>query len=101
MTQPKTQAEYNAKCIHNSRASGWGLETKQHFPCPGCAEPDWKVARIIDVETDLATDTTCQHCGRSFKVLMDRQNPNSLQFEFVQTGGDDLPEWYYPKMRRI
>jgi hypothetical protein len=93
-----TQDEFNAKAMANSTVSGFGLEVAQHFPCPGCAEADWKVCKIVDIDADMAADSRCAHCGRSFKVIIERDR-SGVRFEFVQTGGDDPPAW--SKMRRV
>lgn len=98
--QPTNQTEFNAKAVKNSVTSGYGADVAQHFACPGCAEPDWKVCKILTIEDDIVQDSVCKHCGRSFKVLLDK-NAGQTTFEFVQTGGDDLPDWHNPKYRRV
>lgn len=100
MPEPTDNKAFADLVMRNQRASGWGIDTKQHMPCPGCAAPDWQVYRIIDAEQAMQVDTRCPQCERSFKTIIER-TPAGLSLEFVQTGGPDLPDWYEPKMRRV
>ena len=103
MSEPKTKQEYFEKATRNSRASGFGIRgTMQHFACPGCAEPDWKVVRIADLAMDdepFNTPSKCVHCGRTFAVPVKREG-NAIQFGFIQTGGPDCSPWVYDFVRR-
>jgi hypothetical protein len=92
--------EYSAKVMANMAVTGWGIGVTNHTPCPFCAEPDWLVFRVIDTEEAIKRDTTCQHCGRSAKALVQR-DAGGVSFEFVQTGGADPPPWLTPAPRRV
>lgn len=102
MADPTSMEEFASKALANSRVSGFGvMGVKQHLACPGCAEPDWKSYLVIEARERMAEEAKCAACGRSFKVLFDNPEPGRTVFEFVQTGGDDLPDWYEPKIRRL
>jgi predicted RNA-binding Zn-ribbon protein involved in translation (DUF1610 family) len=100
VSTPTNMEEFNAKVMANITSSGYGLETTQHFACPGCAEPDWKLVKVVQAPEAFAEPSTCKHCGRTFKALVGRED-GATSFEFVQTGGDDLPDWMRPRMRRV
>jgi hypothetical protein len=102
MTQPKTKEEYLERFHANERVSGHGIaEVRIHAPCPFCAAPDWSEWLIIECEQAMQKVTTCKECGRSGKFVFSVNTPGNKQFEFVQTGGDDPPEWLQPPPRRI
>ncbi len=101
MTEPTDFKEFCNKAAANSSVSGFGMNTTQHMPCPGCAEPDWKLIKIAQAEKDMTQESTCKHCGRSFKVIVDHPAAGATNFEFVQTGGPDVADWMQPKIRRI
>lgn len=96
---PKTVAEYNEKAARGTRYSGFGVDTMAHAPCPACAEPDFMSWKILEVKEATARGAVCAKCGRGFKGLIDESH-GGTSIEFVQTQGDDLPE-YLPKMRRV
>lgn len=98
--QPTSVAEYTAAYHDNTRITGTGLDTTTHFPCPFCAAPDFMSAKILDTQSAMEQDSTCTVCGRSGKSIF-TNSPGQTSFEFVQTGGDDLPDWFIPKMRRV
>lgn len=98
---PTTADEYLKRFHNNQRITGFGIgNVYQHCPCPFCAAPDWLVFEILDTETSMSKDTRCKECGRSAKALVQRA-PGGIQFEFVQTGGPDQPDWLTPPMRRV
>lgn len=102
MADPKSMEEFAALALSNHRVSGYGIAgVTQHLPCPGCAAPDWKSYLVIEARERMAEPATCKACGRSFKVVFEQPEPGHTVFEFVQTGGDDIPDWYAPKIRRL
>ncbi len=99
MSMPQTKSEYLEKFARNQKFSGSGLNTTTHYPCPACAEPEFMTHKVLEVEETLERGATCRHCKRGFKAIINR-TPGGVTFEFVQTQGDDLPDWL-PKMRRV
>ena len=101
MTEPASAQEYTQRFHANQRITGFGIDgVRMHVPCPFCAAPDWLVHGILETETAMQRDTICQECGRSARALMQR-DARGVQFEFVQTGGPDQPDWLTPHMRRV
>lgn len=101
MAEPASSEEYLARFHANQRTSGFGITgTTVHMPCPFCAAADWLVTPVIDTEENMQRDTTCSECGRSSLAIV-RRSHHGVEFEFVQTGGADPPEWLTPKMRRV
>lgn len=99
---PTNKEEYLIRFQANQKITGYGIEgTTQHMPCPFCAAPDWMVSTIIEIEQAMAVDRKCAECGRSAKAIVNRRGIGDVSFEFVQTGGDDPPDWLEPKMRRV
>lgn len=97
---PKTVDDYNARAMANAKVEGYGIfGVKQTLPCPGCAAPGWKSFKIIEVEQVMPEPATCWNCGRTFKVLVSHEG-GGTSMEFVQTGGDDVPD-YLPPIRRV
>lgn len=96
----KTRQEYEQKYFHNQRITGFGLGVTLHVPCPFCAEPDFLIYKIIEMESALTSDHVCKHCGRGMKTFIERDKYGGTKMEFVQTCGDDPPD-FLPKMRRI
>lgn len=92
-------AELNATIEANTTITGFGLDTTMHAPCPFCGAPDFMVYRIIDSREAMAKGGTCTACKRSMRGIV-QSNPLQTQVSFVQTGGDDLPDWYEPKVPR-
>lgn len=89
--------EYSALFLANQRIEGVGFEVTMHVPCPFCAAPDFLASGIATAQSDWARGGTCPACGRSAKTLF-QGNGN---WEIVQTGGPEPPEWLTPKMRRL
>src|SRR5260370_33476595 len=101
MAQANSSQEYMAKFYTNQRIEGFGHDkVTMHVPCPFCAEPDFMVYKIIEVEQALQKGGTCSHCHRSAKALLQRAD-TGVQFEIVQTGGDQPAEWLTPMMGRV
>lgn len=100
-TAPTNMDDYNKMFMENAKVTGYGIaEVTQHIPCPFCAAPDYFVILVVNAHAELAEEKTCSECGRSGKNLIKR-SANSSAFEFVQTGGDDPPEWLEPPPRRV
>jgi hypothetical protein len=97
---PQSLEQYNIRFHRNARYSGHGLETHIHMPCPFCAAPDWLAYPVIASQAALEKGATCAACGRSAKGLFKRE-PGHVEYEIVQTGGDDMPEWLRSAIRRI
>jgi hypothetical protein len=53
-----------------------------------------------NIDEQLESEHTCSECGRSGRSLVQR-DASGVRFEFVQTGGDDPPEWLRPAPRRL
>jgi hypothetical protein len=100
MAEPGNMDEYTARFHQNQRIEGYGLDTTMVMPCPFCAAPDFMRWKILEVESAMHRGGTCKECGRSTKAIFQR-SPSGVQFEIVQTGGPDQPEWLAPKMRRV
>jgi hypothetical protein len=93
MTIPKPSPEleaFNKKFNENTKYSGRYLETTLHMPCPFCAEPDFLVYKIIDVNEALTAGAVCKHCHRGLKGIFNR-SANGLSMQLYQTEGDDPP----------
>jgi len=102
MTIPKNRYEYLARFAANQKITGFGSEVKTHFPCPFCAAPDWMIHPITDGLAGYPVIRAIHHCGecgRSARVNLQNDGAG-ISFEFVQTGGDDQPDWLQPQMRR-
>lgn len=95
-----TKEEYVAKFTANQKMTGHGLgNVHVHMPCPFCAEPDFVVYEVLEVQTKMAEGAVCKHCGRGAKAVFTR-TPGGVSFEMVQTVGDEQPDYLIPKMRR-
>lgn len=94
-----TREEYEKKFAASQKISGFGADTTIHMPCPGCAEADFAIYRVIDAQAEMANEHICQHCGIGVKAVFDTDHPFSVGFEFVQTQGPELPSFLAP-MRR-
>lgn len=95
-----TKEEYERKFVANTKYSGFGMDTTIHMPCPFCAEPEWRVCKILEVEADNQKEAVCKHCGRGSKVIFNKDS-GGFSFEIVQTCGDDAPDYIQPPMRRV
>lgn len=91
--------EYEAKFHANEKITGYGMEVTMHMPCPFCAEADFMVFRIVDTEEAHKKGAICKHCGRGAKAIF-KHPVGGIEFEFVQTVGDPIPD-YLPPMRRV
>lgn len=95
-TAPTNMDDYNKMFMENSQVTGYGIDAvTQHIPCPFCTAPDFFVILVVNAHAGLAEERTCSECGRSGKNIITR-SANGTAFEFVQTGGDDAPEWLEP-----
>jgi hypothetical protein len=101
MSEPRNVAEYLARFHANQRIEGYGIQTTTITPCPFCGAPDWMRWPILEAQEAMQRGATCLECGRSAKAVFHVNEPGNKQFEFVQTGGPDQPEWFTPKMRRV
>jgi hypothetical protein len=99
MADQKDLETYNRLIKEGQYLSGEGMETTMHMPCYFCAEPDFIEWKIVSMEETAAEARSCKACGRSAKMIFDR-NANGVSFEIVQTGGPD-PADYLPPMRRV
>ena len=101
-SDPKDFDSYVKKFHKNQKVTGAGIEgVRTHIPCAFCAEEDFWVLSVLDANEEMKQNTTCKHCGRSGKMVYHVDTPNSKEFEFMQTGGEDPPVWLDPKPRRI
>ena len=100
-TPPTSLSEYNRRFALNQKIEGFGVVgIETHYPCPFCAAPGFMVARLLETEKVMADGATCKECGRSSRAIFQHMN-GGTQFEIVQTGGPDQPEWLQPKMRLV
>lgn len=100
-TPPTSISEYNRRFALNHKIEGFGITgVEQHTPCPFCAAPDFIVHKILETERAMSEGATCRECGRSAKAII-KHGDGGVQFEIVQTGGPDQPDWLVPKMRRV
>lgn len=99
MTLPTNKAEYEERFALNNKLSGFGVDTTMHMPCPFCAAPDFMVYRIIETHAALREGGTCVECHRGFRGDV-TVTSHGTSCEFVQTCGDDAPD-YIPAMRRV
>lgn len=99
---PTTVDEYFERFHANQRITGSGMDgVTMHLPCAWCAAPDFCVWLVMDSEQAMQQETTCSECGRSGRTIFHVNEPGRQEFEFVQTGGPDAPEWLTPAPRRI
>lgn len=92
--------EYDKKFYANQKISGQGIgNVFVHMPCPFCAEEDFVVYEVLQVEKALAKPIVCKHCQRGAKTVFTRDS-SGVSFEIVQTSGEDPPD-FLPPMRRV
>lgn len=92
--------EFNKKWHDNYKVEGFGIEGMTvSFPCPFCAEPGFAQYKLMDMEKVMSKGNVCEYCKRGMKAVF-VATEHGVQIEQVQTCGPDLPDWYYPKMRR-
>jgi len=102
VSEPATREEYEARYVANSRIEGYGFETRTVPACPFCGAPDWAVWPLADFAySAMQTETTCSECGRSGRMLVERNDAGGVKAEFVQTGGPDPAPWLQPHPRRV
>jgi hypothetical protein len=92
MSEPASKEEFEAKFEKNTAYYGKYLGTGMKMPCPFCAEPDFLVYLIIEVNEKLKEGAVCKHCQRGCKGIV-VENPGSISFRMVQTSGDDPSPW--------
>lgn len=108
MNDPATLDEYNAKAMRSQRITGYGAGVVTHFPCPGCAAPDWlafPITAALNGYAGVQDSTACKECGRSFRMVITVTGGGaaaggSTESAIVQTGGEDIPA-YLPPMERV
>lgn len=83
-----------------ARSSGYGLDVKQHFPCPFCAHPDWLVVRIIDFARGHQPPE-CPSCGRTSRLVFTVLPGGGQEMRLVQVGGPDAPDWMPEPPERV
>ena len=97
---PNNMEELAALTTANTQYVGFGLDTAVVFPCAFCAAPGVIKAKVIEIERAMERGASCSACGRSWRAVFTLPGLGVKQFEIVQTGGDDPPDWFLPKMRR-
>lgn len=100
MTMPTDLKSYTARFHANQRMTGFGIDVTVHVPCPFCSAPDWIVMKVIDTKEAMKTGASCEECGRSARAIFHVDQPGNAEFEVVQTGGSDAPDWL-PPIRRV
>lgn len=100
---PNTYEEYSAHTKENTKITGIGLgNVYTEYPCPFCAAPAWAKAELMETAKVMSQEHTCSECGRSAKCIFHNTDSGaSTTMEMVQTGGDDQPDYFTQKMRRI
>lgn len=97
---PTNMEELHARQLRNSQAEGFGAETAQGLACPFCGAIGFMKLRVVAVEEDMQKPATCSECGRSARFDVERLGSGGVRFRIMQTGGDDVPEWYTDPMLR-
>lgn len=99
-TEPVSRQEYELRYMDNYKITGFGLDgTTNHFPCPFCAHPEWKVVRVIDFGVPEKPGVyhsdpyECECCGRAARYVTTREAGGALTTRVEQTAGPDAPEW--------
>lgn len=87
-----TKEEYEKRYHDNYRLEGFGLDMKVHQPCPFCAASDFHVYRLDQLQEVTSKETICKECGRGFRVDW-KNDPTTTTGAFVQTCGDDPPDY--------
>ena len=99
---PKTYEEYLTRTNENTVISGFGLDVATEYPRPFCAAPHWAKSPLMETEKVLSQPHTCEECGRSEKFIFVHEDGGATtRFELVQTGGDDQPDYFAVKSRRV
>lgn len=100
MPLPMNLEEYNQRCKANMQISGRYSDTTIHMPCLFCGAAEFMVYKILEMKPVCSVGATCKECGRAAKAIFSG-DAHSAQFEFVQTVGDDPPEWLPIPIRRF
>lgn len=94
INEPDSLDEYNTRYQENILIEEYGVDgIRTHVPCPFCAEPDWLVHGLLDVEEKYRKGAVCRRCHRGAIVLTKKEN-NVTTLHFVQTEGPDIPAWF-------
>lgn len=99
-TIPTNREDFERAFVLNTKVEGLGFDVTQILACPFCAAPDFQTVRIITAHGDLAKPALCEVCGRAGRMIVVAHGTGT-DAEFVQTGGDDPPEWMRPWPRRV
>jgi hypothetical protein len=99
MTEPKSREEYDEKTKANTRIEGTYRDTTIHQPCFFCAEPDFMVYRLDEVNEATRRGGVCAHCKRGVRGEVD-ETGSSVSIRLMQTVGPDAPPWaWLPRER--
>ncbi len=102
MSDPASYEEFEKRCYRNRRIAGYGFGTHMVMPCPFCAAANWQTWRIgqrEDMLRVMQSSTLCASCGRSAR-MEGRAQDDTEYWRLIQTGGPDVPDWYWPKPER-
>lgn len=102
-TIPTNIDEYNKQYLLNCEITGAGFDVGQVLACPFCCAPGFMTMKPMELalSDDAGQENcTCAECGRSGRNIITRE-PGETRLEFVQTGGDDPPDWLQPTPRRV
>lgn len=97
---PRNLAEYTARATINCRVEGYGADVVTVVACPFCAAGGFWRLPIVNVRGPMEKETTCGECHRKARALF-KVSRGSIEFEVVQTGGDDPPDWLEAAPRRV
>lgn len=98
---PGSIDDLNERIKRNQRITGFGIQgTKIWLACPFCGAPDFMCYTLPTMERVMDAGAKCPECKRGMRTILQR-DAGGTRMEFVQTDGDDLPNWYQPKMRRV
>lgn len=101
MPEPKTYEEYLDRTKQNTKCDGFGLgQLVMSQPCFFCGAPELAKYTLLDMQQIMSHPHTCSECGRSAKIIF-TEDGNTTQFECVQTGGSDQPDFFTHKVRRV
>lgn len=99
MSDPVDLDAYLKRFREGQSIEGFGADVSMTSPCPFCAAPNWMTWPIARVRETMEQGAACAECGRSAKAVF-KDSPASIEFELVQTGGPDAPDYLVPKIRR-
>lgn len=89
---PQSREEYTERYIQNNTQTGEGDQIVRRLPCLFCAAPDLILIRTLFAKEDLERGGTCTECGRGIIVRF-LEAGNLMQYEVLQTVGDDPPDY--------